>query len=177
MLLVRRAMPKSVTGSTVPAPVESEVLVNITKLTSRRRPALAGSASDNFSRVGKAKEEIEKQLKLISNSYEEIDQAQANVEKAFKVVEALLRLVNLKEHSDGVYKAALEEVWTRQSRTIDPKKFKTRVANDVFWASIRVNLEQAKQHLSEKELMSISDTVPSKATGIQLKIAKIKIRK
>lgn len=141
-----------------------------------QRPAVAGSATDNHQRLEKAKQAIEAQLKLISESYDAIDAHQAAADQASKVIEAQLRLVNLTEHDDGVYRAKIAEVWSRQSRKIDPKKFKACVASEVFWDSVNVNIGKAEEYLSAKELNTMSDVVPSKLTGRVLKIEKIKTK-
>lgn len=166
MLIVRRRIPAT-------TQVQVEVERPVVKAAVKPRSLIAGSASDMHTRTEKAKLQIEAQLKLISNAYTAIDQAQEQVDQAFKIVEAQLRLVNLTEHTDGVYRAALEEVWTRQSRTVDPKKFRAHVAADVFWDSIKVSLEKVKEHISEKELNNISDIVASKMTGRALKVSKV----
>lgn len=164
MLLLRR---KSLPPQSVEAPKATKTIHAI-------RAPLAGSVADNFSRTAKAKQQIEVQLKLISKAYDAIDTAQEIVDTACKVLEAQLRLVNLKSHSDGVYVASLEEVWSRQSRVIDPKKFRAQVDAEVFWGAIKINIDQAKDHLSEKELARISDVTPGALTGIKLKVAKEK---
>lgn len=166
MLLVRRRTPnippKPATQSATTAPV--------------RRLALAGSASDMHAQRQRAKAEIDKHLKLISDAHRQIDDAQLVSDNSHRVIEAQLRLVNMTEHSDGVYKAAMVEVYSRQSRTIDPKKFKVHVADSVFWGSIKVSVENAKAHLTEKELAAISDVKAGKSTGVQLKVDKLEKR-
>jgi hypothetical protein len=165
MLLVRRRILSAVTTE---KPKETSVPA------SKRRQVIAGSATDLFQRTEKVKIEVERQLKSISDAYAAIDQAQAAAETAMKIVEAQLRSVNLKSHSDGMYVAELAEVWTRQSTKIDPKKFRAHVEADVFWESIKVSIEKAKEYLSEKELVGISDIEPSKLTGVFLKVNKVK---
>ena len=165
------AIKRRVTLGTLPpqAPLQPHLLT--------RRDTTAGSASDNHARTEKAKLEIERQLKLISESFEAIDKAQEIADRATKIIEAQLKLVNLKRHDDGVYAAELKEVYSRQSRTIDPKKFRAHVDAEVFWASIKVSVEQAKGSLTEKELNAMSDVVPSKMTGIVISIAKVDAKK
>lgn len=170
MLIVRRKMPTPI-AVVVHKPAE------VKPVQANRRPALAGSAGDLHAQKERAKVEIEKQLKLISNAHRQIDDAQIISEQAHKVVEAQLRLANLTEHTDGVYKAALVEVWSRQSRTIDPKKFKAHVGDIAFWGSIKVSVEKASEHLTEKELAAVSDIQAGRMTGISLKVDKHKTRK
>ena len=134
-------------------------------------PVTLDSAAERSRIAEKARNSIDAQLKLISKAEAEIDQAQADMEKARRIIEAQLRLANLVSHSNGVYDAELVDTWTKQSRSIDAKKFRNKVSNDVFWGSIDVSISRAKEHLSEKELNEISDIVPSVKTGTILKVS------
>lgn len=162
MLIVRRKLQEQVTQQRTTTPT----------LVAGRRPVLAGSAADLHAQKERVKREIEKHLKLISDAHQQIDNAQVIVDNAHKVIEAQLRLVNLTSHSNGVYVAAMVEVYSRQSRTIDPKKFKAHVGDDVFWGSIKVSVESASAHLTDKELAAVSDIKAGRLTGVQLKIGR-----
>ncbi len=124
-----------------------------------------------------ASKEIDAQLKLIAKAEADIDDAQRRITAAHALVEASLRDANMTIRTDGVYVAELAEQWTRQARAIDPKVFKNRVPNDVFWSCISVNLTRAAEHLSEKEMNEIADVVPSTLVGRVLKIKKIEARR
>jgi hypothetical protein len=139
----------------------------------RLRVTSSNTAMETARMVMRAKAAIEEQLKVISKSEEEIDVAKAGIDQANKVIEAQLKLADLTHHTDGVYLAEIVEQWTNQSRNIDPQKFKNKVTNEVFWASIEVSLTKAKTHLTEKELNEIADVVPSQFKGRALKVKKL----
>lgn len=131
------------------------------------------SAPARDAAVKRAQAVIDGQLKLISDAYDRIDAAHAEVVQAHKIIEAQLRLVNLEHHTDGVYYAELKEQWTRQTRDIDPKKYRTKVSNDAFWGSITVSVTKAGEFLTDREINEISDVVPGKMTGYALKVEKV----
>lgn len=132
-----------------------------------------------FAAVGRidARKKIDAQLKLIAEAERKIDDAQVQIARAHEDIEQLLRSAKLDSHTDGVRIAELIEKFTRQGRTIDPKKFKAKVTADVFWDSVEVSISKASKHLSEKELNSISDVVPSKSTGYHLVIREAKSKR
>lgn len=143
----------------------------------RSKPVTADSAANRATAAAEARREIDEQLKLISTAEHAIDDAQADIASAYRVIEEKLRAHNLTSHSNGSHFAELVEQFSRQSRTLDPKKFRAAVANDVFWDCVSVNIGKAEQHLSEKEILKISDVVPAKLMGIILKIKKLEPRK
>jgi hypothetical protein len=139
----------------------------------RAVPRSANSAITREIQARLAKEEINQQLKLIANAEAAIDDAQEAIELAYLVIERKLRDSNLISHSNGVYLAEIVEQFTRQSRTVNPKKFRTQVTADVFWDSVSVDVGKALKHLSDKELTKIADVVPGKSTGHVLKVKKL----
>lgn len=185
MLIPRRkaAAPSAELSTPSPQPLARRMLTgglkkpspgDILAKSSARRvlPAVANSAEARHAKAEEARAEIDTQLKLIAAAENAIDDAMADIEAARKAIESKLRDNNLTSHSNGLYFAELVEQFTRQSRTIDPKKFRNAVANDVFWESIAVNIGKAEQHLTEKELTAISDVIPSRSSGIVLKVKK-----
>lgn len=145
----------------------------------RLRFTSANTAATRALKAGVARTEIDELLQVVAESDRAIDEAVATNEVAYKAIEKLLRDNNLSSHSDGVYTAEIVEQFSRQSRTVDPKKFRAHVDSDMFWAAIKVNLGEAEKLLTEKELNSISDVVPSKSMGhcFKLKRSERKVRK
>lgn len=141
------------------------------------RTTSVDSAASREATAARAKVVIETNLKLISEAERKIDEATLEITQAYKIVEAQLKLAGLDAHSNGVLVASLVEKWTRQSRTIDPKKFRNKVANEVFWSSISVNLTKAGEHLTDKELTDMSDVVPGKSQGFSLEIKPVKVKR
>lgn len=139
----------------------------------RLRVTSSNTAGDRAIAASRARSVVDAQLKLISEAEHEIDEAQTRLTSAWNEVEKAMKDGGITEHSNGVHYAEITENWSRQSRIIDPKKFKNHVANEVFWDSIKVSLEAAGNHLSKVELDSLSDVVPSKLLGRVLKIKKI----
>lgn len=135
---------------------------------------VADSAVEREQATKRAKAQIEKQLKLISDASDQIDSAHLQLEQAYKIIEAQLRLVNLDSHNDGVYVAALIQQWTKQQRTIDPKRYRAKVSNSAFWGSIEVSVSKAKEFLTDREINDIADVKPGVSTGFKLKVEKIK---
>ena len=119
---------------------------------------------------------INDQLKLIAKAEADIDDAQLRLTQAREEVERLLREANMDHHSDGVYIAEIVETFTRQSRTIDPKKLRVKAGDTAFWKCITVNIGKAEEFLSKKEMDDISDIVESKSTGFSLKVKKLEIK-
>lgn len=101
-----------------------------------------------------------------------IDNTVAELERANGEIEQLMRANNLASHTDGHYVTEIYEAVSRQSRTIDPKKFRNSVGDSAFWDSIEVSITKAKKHLSEKELDHISDVIPPKSQGYKYRIKK-----
>ena len=124
-----------------------------------------------------ARKKIEVQLKLIAESERQIDDAQVQIARAHEDIEQLLRAAKLDSHTDGIRIAELIEKFTRQGRTIDAKKFKAKVPADTFWACIDVSITRAGENLSQKELDSISEVVPSRSTGYHLVVREVKAKK
>ena len=141
------------------------------------QPVTKNSAISREAAASVARELVDAQLKLISEAERQIDAAQEMLTTASREVERLLRSANLSSHCNGVHIAEIVEQFTRQSRTIDPKKFKNRVGDSVFWASIKVSMEAAESHLTEKEINSIADTIPSRSTGYVLKLKRVPVKK
>ncbi len=132
--------------------------------------------SDRLERLKEDREAIYEQLKSISECDEAIDRAMSLKEAALAKVEELMRENRIEVIDNGKLIAELAEGFTRQSRTIDPRKFRTKVTNDQFWGSIEVSVTKAKQFLGEKELNGISDVVPSQSTGFHLKVREFKTK-
>ena len=121
-----------------------------------------------------ARRDIERQLKLIADAERAIDDATIQIERSREDIERLLRLSGLESHTDGVRIASLIEQFTKQSRTIDPQKYRNAVAADVFWKTIDVSLTRAKEFITDKEIDAIADIVRAKSLGTKLVIKEVK---
>lgn len=124
-----------------------------------------------------AKETVLKNLKLISESFEAIDRAQAEIEAAREIIDATMRAHRLDVVENGKLLAEIVEKFTKQSRTVDPKKFRAKVHNDDFFKAISVTIAAAEQLLGEKELNEVCDVVRAKSLGHVLEIREIGKRK
>lgn len=150
-----------------PAPVQATAPVRRLRMTSMN------NAATRFATAQTVRAQIDEQLKLISKAENEIDEAQTIIDKANVEVEKLMLSAKIETHSDGEYIAMIVDHWTRQSRKIDPAKFRNKVANAVFWDSISVSIEKAMHHMTEKELNTMSDIVPAEFKGKILKVKKV----
>lgn len=167
-------MLRTRTRPTVPA---TETKEEVQSPPARRlRTQGANTAATRAPLIRAAKEAIEQQLRLIAKAEAAIDQAQAAISNAHGIIEDRMRDVNLSEHAYGVHIARLVEVFSNQRVHIDPKKFRAKVANDVFWDSISVLVTQARAHLNEKEILAIADVVPPVSQGIRLKVERIEVK-
>lgn len=154
-----------------PAP---QVQVTAPRPASTLRKTSVNTAADKAAIAEKARRVIDENLKSISLAERAIDDAQAQITQSTKIIEAQMKLAVLDYHSDGVKEALLREAFTRQGRKVDPKKFRNHVPDAVFWASIKVSLEAAGQHLTDKEINEIADITPSVSQGYQLKVQDVK---
>lgn len=170
MLVLRRRTQTQAAAAPTPAPSATAAVVHPAR---RLRVTSVNAAVFREARAQEAKAKIDAQLKLVSEAEAAIDEAQAKLAEAYKLIEAQLKLADLTIHSDGVYIAELKEQWTNQTRDIDPKKFRNKVEAEVFWNSIAVSVTKAKQFLSERELNDISDVKPGVKVGVLLKVKKI----
>jgi hypothetical protein len=130
--------------------------------------------SERAGRLAADRQAIMDDLKLISESDDAIDRAQAAKEAAIARIEERMRDHRLPTVDNGKLIAELSEHFTRQGITIDPRKFKAKVTNDQFWGSIKVSVTEARQLLGEKELLGISDVVPATSLGFSVKIRELK---
>ena len=130
--------------------------------------------SNRLDRLAQDREACLADLKLISESDEAIDRAIDAKEAAIARIEERMRLHKLPVIDNGKLIAELAESFTRQSRTIDPKKYRSKVTNAQFWESIDVSVAKAKGFLGEKELNGISEVVPAKSLGFSVKVREMK---
>lgn len=156
-----------------PAPVAASPTIAVHQPQRRLRVTSVNAAVFREARAQEARTKIDAQLKLVSEAEAAIDAAHTKLEEAYKMIEAQMKLADLQVHSNGGYIAEIKEQWTNQTRDIDPKKFRNRVAAEVFWGSISVSVTKAKNFLSERELNDISDVKPGQLVGHVLKVKKI----
>ena len=129
------------------------------------RAVSKNNAAERARQAEGARNDIDHLLKSISQNDADIDAAWERNQRAYKEIERLLRAHNLLTHTDGAYIAQILENFTRQSRTIDPKKFKAKVGDDTFWKVVEVPIGKAEGLLTDKELAGVVDVVPGKSTG------------
>ena len=142
----------------------------------RLRFTTANNAATRAAKAQVGREEIDELLKLIAEAEYTIDEAVARNDLAHKRIEQIMREHKLSEHSNGRHMATLLEQFSRQGRTIDPKKFRAKVASDDFWKAVSVSIGEAEKILTEKEMIAITDVVPAKSQGWVLKIKKVERR-
>lgn len=131
-------------------------------------------ASNRLDRLAEAKQVMLTQLKLISDAGDAIDAAQANIDAAHAKIEELMREHRLPNFDNGDLIAELKEQFTRQSRKVDPKIFRSKVTADVFWECVSVDIAKAEQHMGQRALNGIADVTPAKSTGFVLKVRPLK---
>jgi hypothetical protein len=177
MVIIRRrltatpapATPTAVIRRTRPAPsVATPTAPGRLHRVTSKNTAHTRAASANA-----ARERINVLLQSIANHEDIIDNTLAEMERANGEIEQLMRANNISMHSDGHYVSEIYEAVSRQSRTIDPKKFRNAVGDAAFWGSIEVGVTKAKKHMSEKELDAISDVVPPQSQGFKYRIKKV----
>lgn len=167
--LVRRTAPRPVTTPATPAakPPPPPFIAG-RRLQAPKATTPLGHA--NTAAQVQAREEIEEKLKLIAKENETIDAAVARRDAVFAEIEDLMRKHRLSVVEGEDDTATMVESFTRQTRTIDPKKFRAKVVADDFWACVSINLAQAERILGEREINDMSDIVPSRSLGYSLKI-------
>lgn len=170
MQLMRRTRPATVPAKE-PAPKNG---IPSTSPTAPRllRPAGPIARKRVTSLESRKKEEAEKvvlaHLKLIADADDAIDRAVAEREAAMEVIEDTMRKNKL-VYVQGARKfAELKEKFSRQSRVVDPKRYRAQVTQEDFFKSIKVNIEAASQFLGEKELNAVSDIKRAESLGVQL---------
>lgn len=162
LVMVRRTATPAATKAAPPASAAPHTLRRLRTATSR------------LQQQDEAATKIRELLKSIAESDAAIDRAVEAKESALAQIEALLRDSKLPLVDDGNLLAELVEKFSRQQRTIKPKKFRTKVTNDQFWDCIDISVVRAAKYLGQKELDAISDVVPSKSLGHQLVVREIK---
>lgn len=131
-------------------------------------------ASNRLDRLAEAKQTLYDQLKLISDSNAAIDAAQANIDAAHAKIEELMREHKMSTFDNGALIAEIKETFSRQSRKVDPKIFRSKVTADVFWECVSIDISRAEQHMGSRALNGIADVTPAKSTGFVLKVREMK---
>ena len=164
--LIRRTRPQTTTGATPDATPTATAPARRLRVT-----------SDRLQRLAEDRQAILEDLKLISDAEGAIDRAQQTIDASVARIEAKMRDHNLPVMDNGTLIAEIKETFTRQQRTLDPKKFRSKVTNAQFWDCIEVSVSKASAYLGDKELNSIADVVPAKSLGYSLKIKPLKAKK
>lgn len=167
-IIVRR---QAQSGAQVQVPKPAQPQQTQTQVRTARR---VGSAVVRDQERSKDRERILAALKSISEADAAIDRAQEAKDAALAQIEELMKLHKIPVIDDGRLLAEIAERYTRQSMTIDPKKFRNKVGAKDFWECIDVAVVKARRVLGEKELASISDVVPAKSTGFHLSVRELK---
>lgn len=163
--VVVRARPRPV------AAVAAAPTATATTVAPQRRLRMA---SDRLDRLAADKQTMLEQLKLISDAHAAIESAQANIDTAHAKLEALMREHKMATFDNGALIAEIQEQFSRQKRTVDPKIFRSKVTADDFWKCVSVDITKAEQFMGARALNGIADVVPSKSTGHVLKIRELK---
>lgn len=131
-------------------------------------------ASDRLDRLARDRSTMLEQLKLISDSEAAIDAAQANIDAAHAKIEQLMRDHKMSTFDNGAVIAEILETFSRQSRKVDPKIFRSKVNADEFWQCVSVDVSKAEEIMGKRALNGIADVTPAKSTGYVLKIRPMK---
>lgn len=131
-------------------------------------------ASDRLDRLARDRATMLEQLKLISDAEAAIDAAQANIDAAHAKVEELMRAHKMSTFDNGALIAEILETFSRQSRKVDPKIFRSKVTADEFWQCVSVDVTKAEEVMGKRALNGIADVTPAKSTGYVLKIRPMK---
>ena len=161
MTLIRRQRPVAALVEVEQAPATPTRFRRARMVTSATKHAAARTALDIS-------------LKSIAEIEREIDDASERLALAHAEAEQHMRAANISEHSDGVYRATIEEKFTRQDTTIDPKKFKNAVADKDFWACCTIGVTKAQEVLGKKEIATIADVKPAKSLGHVFSVKPVK---
>lgn len=139
-----------------------------------RRFAHANTAAAQAAREQSARVTLEEDLQSIANVEAEIDVLLEKLGGFHKKVEQTLRDSRMSSYSNGVHVAKLEETFSQQRATVDPKRFKAQVTDKDFWECVSVQVGKAKEVLGEKEFFRIADVVPGKSNGIAFTLKAVK---
>lgn len=159
----------------VAAPTEPITRVALVSRTAR--PRVANNASTREQAAKAARERIDQHMLRLAEVHRLMDELSDEQDTLHARIEDELRGANLSEHSDGVYRATVEEVFSRQTTTIDPKKFRAKVADRTFWETVEVPVGKAKGVMSLKEYNEIADVVSGKSMGYVFKIKPVERKK
>lgn len=164
MKIIRR---RPVAVAAAPAPT-SEAPRRVLRFANKANNATVRAIAERVARA-----EIDLELQSLAKEEEALDKAAFALEQRHSSLEAKLRAANLTEHSDGIYKIGIEESFSRQSTTIDAKKFKNAVTDKEFWAVVTVPVTKAKDLLGQKEIDAISEVERAKSLGHVFKLKRL----
>lgn len=167
MPIVRRSRVTPTPGASIVPPTRPGVAPI------RRLRVVRNNAATRAQQADTARERMDAHLQTIANLDVELDDVMARLEKEHEAVEKILRESKLGKHSDGKYTVSIDEVVSRSSRTVDPKRFKASVTDKDFWGCVSVSVTKAEKVLSERELNEISRIEPGKVTGYAFKLKRI----
>lgn len=172
-MLQRRRLIAEVAIKKLPTSVANKRLITRTPI-KKDDPVRIKEASKK-----RARKAIEENLKLISLAEVAIDEATAQIDRAYKAVDAEMRLAELASYTHEGYLAEITENWTRALRVIDPKKYRNKVTDEVFWASVEVGVTKAKEYLTDTEIDKLlsKDSKNAEPKGKTLKINKMSGKK
>lgn len=91
-----------------------------------------------------------------------IEEQKSDLKAKYEEVQKLMKQYGLASHSTAKGDAMIVAKEGRASTTVDPVKFRTAVGHDVFMDCAKVNVGDAKKHLSDKELGEVSTVTPGK---------------
>lgn len=84
--------------------------------------------------------------------------------------------------ADAMLQARLEETKSKTANTIDPEQFHkqlraNRIPDKEFYECVSVGVTKAKSILTERELLSVTHSVPGKVTGSAVAVSAVKLKK
>ena len=103
---------------------------------------------------------LQDQLQTCIELETKIARLKAEYEQETETLLELMEEANKSSVSNDKCEALYEQPTGRSTTTVNPAEYSEMVDWDDFISSIRVNISEAKKHLSEKELQSISETTP-----------------
>ena len=155
----RRVAPSAQTGAATPQTTQVTRTGRKLRMTSNR-----------LDREEELKQRVVDDLKSISEVEEQIDALTEQLNVLHARVETSMRDARLSTVEGSTKIAEMRESFSRQSITIDPRKYRNKVTQADFWASIEVSVTAARKIMAEKELLGISDVVPAKSLGTRLSV-------
>lgn len=138
----------------------------------RRTRSRQANPDDSATKLA-AQESVQAGLKLIAKAVEQMENLKAQIEDNESIIEGLMRGAGLKEVREGIYTASILTKAGRASSTVNVARFRKKVDAKTFEACINIPIGVAQQHLSEREMIEVTD----KEYGEDKEVFEIKAKK